>query len=268
MRVKVVPLGSKAVTAYYVMLVALGSAFFVFLGGVFVSISRLPPCTSIPGNICGVSDWSIAGLAATMLGVAATVLAFLGAFAVAVFWKDLDTKVEMRVNQLTEERVKVISSNLQVLLQEYVDQRITGVEKRFEERFSEVDTLAQRVLDGSLNLKKYVEGQDYVYLGGILSQYPWLLEDWAKEWTGKVPASPIAYGMAVRYTRVVDALLDAPVQQQVCLEKISAPFTNPEDYLEAAKRWANQIQSKQAKSSALDEIAKRQKSMEAWRTSK
>ena len=87
MQVKVVPLGSKAVTVYYVALVVLAGLFLAFLGGMVWSISRLPPCTSISKDICGVNDWSIAGLAATILAVAATVLAFLGAFAVAVFGK-------------------------------------------------------------------------------------------------------------------------------------------------------------------------------------
>lgn len=267
MRVKVVPLGSKAVTAYYIALVVLAGVFLAFLGGMVWSISRLPPCTSISKDICGVNDWSIAGLAATILAVAATVLAFLGAFAVAVFWKDLDVKVETRVNQLTEERLKVISANLQAQLQVYVDQRVTGVEMRSEERFLEIEAAVERIQSDSLNLKKYVDGQDFVNLGGILSQHPWSLEDWAKEWTAKAPASPIAYGMAARYARVIDAFLDAPVQQQAYLEKIAAPFSKPEDYLEAARRWANQIQNQQEKSSALDAITKRQQSIDTWRTS-
>lgn len=266
MRVKVVPLGSKAVTAYYIALVMLAGLFLAFLGGMVWSISRLPPCTTVSKDICGVNDWSIAGLAATILAVAATVLAFLGAFAVAVFWKDLDVKVEARVNQLTEERLKVISANLQVQLQEYMDQRVMGVEKRSEERFLEIETAVERIHDELLNLKKYVDGQDFVNLGGILSQHPWFLEDWAKEWTGKAPASSVAYGMAARYTRVVDAFLDDPVQQQEYLQKIAAPFSNPEDYLRAAERWANQIQSLQEKSSALDAITKRQQSIATWRT--
>ena len=267
MRVKVVPLGSKAVTAYYIALVVLIGFFLAFLGGMVWSISRLPPCTSISKDICGVNDWSIAGLAATILAVAATVLAFLGAFAVAVFWKDLDFKVEMRVNQLTEERLKVISANLQAQLQAYVDQRVTGVETRSDERFLEIETAAERIQRESLDLKKYLDGQDRVNLVGVFSQHPWLLEDWAKEWTGKAPASYIAYGMAARYVKVVDDFLDHPVQQQAYLEKIAAPFSNPEDYLKAAERWASQIQSQQEKDSALDAIKKRQQSISTWRIS-
>jgi len=267
MRGKVVPLGSKAVTAYYVALGVLAGLFLAFVVGMIWSISRLPPCTSISKDICGVNDWSIAGLAATILGVAATVLAFLGAFAVAVFWKDLDHKVEVQVNQLTDERLNVIQANLQVILQAYVDQRITGVEVRSEERFVEIEAAAERIRRDSLDLKKYADGQNLINLVGIFSQHPWLLEDWAKEWTDKAPASSIAYGMAARYGRVVGAFLDDPVQQQAYLEKIAAPFSNPEDYLEAARRWANQIQNQQEKSSALDAITKRQQSIDTWRTS-
>src|ERR1700730_3313962 len=90
MQGKVVPLGSKAVTIYYLLLFILTAFSIAAVSGIFWSVSHLPPCTSISTNICGVNDWPIAGLTATILGVAATVLAFLGAFAVAVFWKDLN----------------------------------------------------------------------------------------------------------------------------------------------------------------------------------
>jgi hypothetical protein len=265
MRVKVVPLGSKAVTAYYAALIVLAGLFLAFLGGMVWSISRLPPCTSISKDFCGVNDWSIAGLAATILAVAATVLAFLGAFAVAVFWRDLDTKVKTQVDELTEKRVQLISFNLQTLLQADVDRRLKILENRFEQRFLEIDEENKRLWKERHDLKMYVDGQDHILLGGVVSQYPWLLEAWAKEWTDKAPIIPIAYGMAARYTRVVDAFLDDPVRQQEHLKEIAAPSSNPEDYLQAAERWANQIQGQQEKSNALDAITKRRQSIVAWR---
>lgn len=268
MRGKVVPLGSKAVTAYYAALVVLSGLFVAFLGGVMWSISRLPPCTTISKDICGVNDWSIAGLAATILAVAATVLAFLGAFAVAVFWRDLDTKVKAQVDELTEKRIQLISFNLQTLLQADVDRRLKILENKFEQRFLEIDEENKRLWKEQHDLKKHVDGQDYVLLGGVVSQYPWLLEAWAKEWTDKPSLIPIAYSLAARYTRVVDVFLDDPVQQQEHLKEISAPFSNPEDYLQAAERWANQIQSQQEKINALDAIAERQRSIAAWRGSR
>src|SRR5258708_1854862 len=128
MQGKVVPIGSKAVTAYYVALGVLVALFVAIIVGILISISRLPPCTTISKDICGVNDWGIAGLAAAILGVAATVLAFLGAFAVAVFWKDLDIKVDIRVIELTDKRIGLISENLRVELEEYTEKRLKDQE--------------------------------------------------------------------------------------------------------------------------------------------
>lgn len=127
MQGKVVPMGSKAITAYYFILVTLGVLMIVIIGSIAYALVNLPPCTTILAkDLCGVNDWSLAGLVTAILGVAATVLAFLGAFAVAVWWKDLDTKVEKRVNELTEERLKLISTNLKTILESYADQRISS----------------------------------------------------------------------------------------------------------------------------------------------
>ena len=169
MKGKVVPIGSKAITTYYVALGTLVALLVAIIIGILISTAHLPPCTSIAQNICGVNDWSLAGLAAAILGVAATVLAFLGAFAVAVWWKELDVKVDARVNRLTEESIKLISANLQTQLQSYIDQRIQNLEDKLEKRFSAIDEERKRLLSEWHTLRSYVDGQDLILLEGVMS---------------------------------------------------------------------------------------------------
>ncbi len=58
-----------------------------------------PPCTQT-GNTCVIDAWSAAGLEGTILGVSATVLAILGAVAVAGWWTSLNDRVTDQVTKL------------------------------------------------------------------------------------------------------------------------------------------------------------------------
>src|SRR5258708_32167759 len=63
---------------------------------IVVKLIFWPPCTDT-GKNCVIDPWSVVGLTAAILGVAATVLAILGAVAVAAWWGDLDGRVTRRV---------------------------------------------------------------------------------------------------------------------------------------------------------------------------
>src|SRR2546421_7010220 len=67
--------------------------------GIIASLLFWPPCTHID-NACVIEPWSVAGLAGTVLAVAATVLAVLGAVAVAAWWLSLNNIVTGRVKKL------------------------------------------------------------------------------------------------------------------------------------------------------------------------
>lgn len=68
-----------------------------------------PPCTQ-SGSICVIDGWSVAGLAGTILGVAATMLGILGAVAVAAWWVSLNDRVTDQVNNLYKAQEKEINS--------------------------------------------------------------------------------------------------------------------------------------------------------------
>ena len=89
----------------------------LFTGVIIVKLTFWPSCTIIgpvpqnrlPNVIC-VDGWSIAGLAAAILGVAGTLLTLIGALAVAAWWTGLETRVskqvETQVKELFKEQVE------------------------------------------------------------------------------------------------------------------------------------------------------------------
>jgi hypothetical protein len=87
-----------ALTFYYVVT----SLLVVCAAIIVVKLLFFPPCTPAGpnGSVCTVDGWSIAGLAATVLGVAAAILTILGALAVAYWWAELDKRVKAQVTEL------------------------------------------------------------------------------------------------------------------------------------------------------------------------
>src|SRR5258708_18416221 len=91
--------------------------FYVFIGilmsffvGITLKIAFSPICSADAQHVCVVDVGSIVGLTAAIFGIAATLLTFLGAFAVAYWWATLDQKVdkqvEARTNELIEKRIR------------------------------------------------------------------------------------------------------------------------------------------------------------------
>jgi tetratricopeptide (TPR) repeat protein len=101
-----------AITAFYVAII-----FLVIFSGVIVyRLMFLPPCTPTKDFSCLLDGASVAGLAATVLGVAAAILALLGAFAVAAWWTNLDERVNKQVTDLIKKdvapQVKALESTI------------------------------------------------------------------------------------------------------------------------------------------------------------
>ena len=101
---------SLALVLYSVAIISL----VVLTGFVIWRLIIMPPCTPT-GNLCVIEGWSVAGLAGTVLGVAATVLAILGAVAVAGWWLNLEDRVRDQVDKLFDQGV----------IKEHIDKRIS-----------------------------------------------------------------------------------------------------------------------------------------------
>jgi tetratricopeptide (TPR) repeat protein len=87
--------------AYYAAIVLL----VIFSGIIVWRFMFLPPCTPTDKYSCGVDAGAVAGFAATIMGVAAAILAVLGAFAVAAWWTNLDQRINEQVNKETNKQV-------------------------------------------------------------------------------------------------------------------------------------------------------------------
>jgi predicted PurR-regulated permease PerM len=131
--------------------------FYVFIGilmvffvGITLKIAFSPVCSADAQHVCVIDTWSIAGLTAAIFGIAATLLAFLGAFAVAYWWANLDQKVdkqvEARTNELIEQRIKEQESKFQTQIVDSVkafDARVEDNVKAFETRISQLEATFQ-----------------------------------------------------------------------------------------------------------------------------
>ena len=118
-------------------------AFFYFVIGLLaacaiVIVAKLifwPPCTQT-GNTCVVEPWSVAGLAGTVLAVSATVLAILGAVAVAAWWTSLNRLVTERVQTLYESQKKEVNTQVDHLLKEQ-QQKVGDQMALFQDKLAE-----------------------------------------------------------------------------------------------------------------------------------
>ncbi len=118
--------------------------------GIVVKLLFWPPCTQT-GNTCVIEPWSVAGLAGTVLAVAATVLAILGAVAVAAWWLSLNNIVTGRVKKLYKLHKKEIGKELEDFITEQqqlvrdqvgaVQTKLQTVESRIETTRTDIDEL-------------------------------------------------------------------------------------------------------------------------------
>lgn len=181
------------------MKVKFALAFYYIAIGFLVAVAATiviklifwPSCTQ-SGNLCVIEPWSVAGLAGTVLGVAATMLAILGAVAVAAWWTNLNNQVTNQVTKLYETQQKEVN--------EHVDRLLEDQKKKVDEQFvasqarigSEIETLKQSTRDIETNLV-----DSLLEING-----PWNLEKWSQQTYQKRRLPPsVPLKMALGYLR-------------------------------------------------------------------
>ncbi|MFL5588721.1 MAG: hypothetical protein ACJ8DI_13860 [Ktedonobacteraceae bacterium] len=269
MKIKVLSLDTKTATAtavYYLAIVAL----LVLLGAIVLRFVFAPPCSIIGKNECVVDGWSVAGLAGTVLAVAATLLAILGAVAVAYWWTNLNTKVDQRVDERVvqglQEQEKKISEQTAHLLKEQ--------EEKFEKAFSKMRDEMDTLNDQASNLEHKLQSIKRDLIIAMTQLAPWDIESWASDEMLLNPSSEVAARMVRKYLEYVDAFFpDDPISTAAIakygtnLENISAPYLTPLGYWQKALDWQKrinpQLQSDHAEAVKLW-IEKRRPLMEAW----
>ncbi len=167
------------------------------------------------GNACVVDPWSAAGLVTGILGVAATVLAILGAVAVAGWWAMLNNRVDDQVKALYSKHKKEIGKKL--------DEYVAVQQREMSERLGTVQTNLQSV-ESRINeattdineLEKLTHAFLDVAVEGIMLLPASGLEEWAQKVTALHKFSKIPLKMADRYLDAVEA--DLPKAERELLE--------------------------------------------------
>lgn len=197
----------------------------IFFLSITLKIVFSPLCSTDIQNKCVVDSGSIVGLTAAVFGIAATLLTFLGAFAVAYWWANLDQKVdrqvEERTNELIEQRLKDQEAKFQTQIAENVrafdgqivesvkafEAQITQLEAKFQAQIAEnvgkIDTQILQ-LNGSFEFIR----KELVITAMIFA--PWELEEWAKELLLIDPSSEVSVRMVMSYLDEVDYFLPDP----------------------------------------------------------
>lgn len=122
----------------------------VFSGVIVFRLMFLPPCTPTKDFSCTVIDGgTIAGLAATFMGVAAAILALLGAFAVAAWWTHLDERVE---NQVTDIFTKQLTPSVNQKVVALLDVQSAKVDEQ-------VKALQDTIAGANIKLQNFAQTQ-------------------------------------------------------------------------------------------------------------
>lgn len=255
-----------ATTAYYIAIVAL----VALLSVIVFKLMFWPPCTINAQHECVVDGWSVAGLAGTVLGVGATLLAILGAVAVAAWWTGLNKQVDARVNEQVQGRVNEMLEEQEHKLAEKTTLLLQEQKKVFEDTLAKVRKEMEALKEQAyLNDTRYQNVQKTLLIG-VMQQDPWDLENWASEVMLLDSTSEVGWRMMLKYLKIFDGFFSKD-QKDVAkhmerLEKTSRlDAKNPLGYFMAAIRWGKLLSKHPAYGEAAKhEIEKREPQLESW----
>lgn len=218
--------GNSLIIFFYILIAVL-VAFFVIIT---LKIAFVPICATDTQHSCVVDPWSIVGLTAAVFGIAATLLTFLAAFAVAYWWANLDERIEQRANVLIEQGLKEQQALFQTLIAENV--------KVFEAKIAETVKTFD-VQTSQLEARLEATNKDMI-IAITTSLDPWTIENWASELLAVDPSSEVALRMVLSYLQEVDAHLpNPPLSKRNAL--YFSPSRDPLYYWEKALKWQRSV---------------------------
>jgi hypothetical protein len=200
---------------------------------IVVKLIVFPPCAP-QGNTCVVDPWSAAGLEGAILAVSATVLAILGAVAVAGWWTSLNTRVADQVTGLYEDHKKEIGKKL--------DEYVVVQQREMSDRLGAVQTNLQSVesrISGATTDINELEELTHAFLDvavdGIMLLPTRELEEWAQKVTAFHKFSMVPLKMAERYLDAVEAGLPAAEKELLeSKDRLSTYFQEFQAIVEAS----------------------------------
>lgn len=264
MKIKVMSLKLAIARAVYYFAIV---AMLGLLGITMYKLIITPPCSVIGMHECIIDGWSVAGLAATILGVGATLLAILGAVAVAAWWTSLDRRVDERVNEQVEARLNRLMDEQRQMLRDQTEKQFSEQEGRFTETIADLHKAIKDLSDQGASTENILQDAKKVLTIGVMKQDPWVLESWASEVKLTIIGPEVTFWMTKRYLHIAENLLSGDVDAyKKCLEMNVAPSTFPKYYLDKATEWRNTVNAyPQVNTRGLDEeITKLRQQITAW----
>jgi hypothetical protein len=179
---------------------------------IIVKLIFWPPCTQT-GNICVVDGWSVAGLAASILGVSATVLAILGAVGVAGWWIWLNDRVKNLITKLYEDQRLEVNKNVDDLLkdqQQKIESRIENVQTTLLPLENKVEQSQTRIEAFNETLDDFEESitKSFAAMG------PFLAEPVAQRAIGTKRFPTFPFYMTITYLNLIKQENELPVLER------------------------------------------------------
>ncbi len=267
--------------------------FYVFIGilmsffvGITLKIAFSPICSADAQHVCVVDVGSIVGLTAAIFGIAATLLTFLGAFAVAYWWATLDQKVdkqvEARTNELIEKRIRDQEAKFQTQIADNVkvfDVQIADNVKAFETRTSQLEAKFQTQIADNVNkldaqITQLQGSFQFIRKELVIAAMifpPWEVEGWANELLTIDPSSEVAVRMVISYLDEVDYFLPDPSKPPKWNTLRLMPNDDPLYYWNKALNWQTAVKAQNISayvSTADRQINQRRPRVEAYEEQK
>jgi len=228
---------SVTIFVYNIAIIAL----LVLLSIVIYKLIIAPPCSIVGQHECVIDGWTVAGLAATILGVGATLLAILGAVAVAAWWTNLNNQVDKRVEKRVSKRLDQLMKEQQILLREQTNLLFSKQEEALEKKNTDLQQQIKVMREHATSTENILQDTKRLLTMGVMKQEPWKLENWANEVTLTTIGPEVAFWMARNYLRVANELLSSDTQKALAYQKnleiVLAPSTLPKYYLDKANEW-------------------------------
>ncbi|MFL5626341.1 MAG: hypothetical protein ACJ788_12185 [Ktedonobacteraceae bacterium] len=271
--IKTVSLKTAVATAVYYLAIL---ALVAFLGVVVVKLVVWPPCSITTRNACVVDGWSITGLAGAVLGVGATLLAILGAVAVAYWWANLNEKVDQRVDEQIKTAIDQALQEQKKNLTEQTAHLLKEQEEKFKVTDSKLQIEMNTLKEQASTIEKRVQTAKKDLIKAMMQLDPWMIEAWASDEMFLDPRSEVGVYMVRKYLQYVDAFFPSDSNSTLAitkygayLNKISAPYVTPIEYWEQALAWQQKIEPQYHLSlltKAIErEIEQRRPNIESWK---
>jgi len=216
-------------------------------GAIVFKLLFFPPCTPTGpgGSLCVVDGWSIAGLAGTVLAVAATVVAFIGAAAIAYWWIKIDQRVNEQVKNLFEKRKADIIDEMEKLTQPIREEMVRT--KSLQEHDIRALEVRVRNLRGQIDqVSELADSIIELAISVAAVNPPWKLERWAKDITKRFNTAEVAAQMVLSYLVVVDEMMQLPLNAHLKYEADAVDDGSPNGRLSyfwrKAQDWANIVE--------------------------